>query len=206
MITVTKDKPIFYAVGNPIIVTGIVDVGGLVVTALPTVTGESESAFLTASNGKATVDKPLPDTGRLEAGDMYGYAGGIVIVRQSHDRTIYTPAETPALFTVYRAGAGTLEWIDGEKVMKGQERTYGGKTYSCLQDHQTQKDWTPDKTVALWKEVIETPATGEWAAGVAYKVGAEVTYKGKTYVCLQAHTSISTWMPSVVPALWKEKK
>lgn len=41
-----------------------------------------------------------------------------------------------------------------------------------------------------------------WAAGVAYAVGELVSYNGSTYECRQAHTSLTGWEPSVVPALW----
>jgi chitin-binding protein len=43
-----------------------------------------------------------------------------------------------------------------------------------------------------------------WAEGVAYKVGELVTYRGGTYVCLQAHTAWqgTGWSPDVTPALW----
>jgi cation transport regulator ChaC len=44
----------------------------------------------------------------------------------------------------------------------------------------------------------------EWTTNVAYKVGDNVTYLGKTYQCLQAHTSQAAWTPVAVPALWKE--
>ena len=95
-----------------------------------------------------------------------------------------------------------LAWVAGESVTVGTQRTYGGKTYKCLQAHVTQADWTPPSVPALWAEVVVVPPDGAWAVGVAYKVGDRVTYQGKTYRCLQAHTSIATWHPDVVPALW----
>jgi hypothetical protein len=39
---------------------------------------------------------------------------------------------------------------------------------------------------------------------VAYSVGQKVDYNGEIYQCIQAHTSESTWEPSIVPALWKD--
>jgi endo-1,4-beta-D-glucanase Y len=42
-----------------------------------------------------------------------------------------------------------------------------------------------------------------WKANTAYKAGVTVSYNGKTYKCLQTHTSISGWEPPVVPALWR---
>lgn len=44
---------------------------------------------------------------------------------------------------------------------------------------------------------------GAWAPNVAYAVNDTVTYNGSTYKCLQAHTSIVSWEPSNVPALWQ---
>lgn len=146
----------------------------------------------------------LPSTGRLTIGSIYSYGNGAVMVRQTHDRTIYTPEETPALFSFWRDNASAeLAWMDGEKVEKGWKRTFGGKTNECLQAHQTQADWTPTATLGvLWKEVVVIPADNAWAVGVAYKVGDIVTYLGKRYSCRQAHTSISTWTPTAAASLW----
>ncbi|MFC4592067.1 lytic polysaccharide monooxygenase [Sphaerisporangium corydalis] len=44
---------------------------------------------------------------------------------------------------------------------------------------------------------------GTWAAGTSYAVGAQVTYAGLRYRCLQAHTAIAGWEPPNVPALWQ---
>jgi beta-glucanase (GH16 family) len=41
-----------------------------------------------------------------------------------------------------------------------------------------------------------------WAPGVAYAVGQVVTYNGVRYTCRQSHTSIVSWEPPNVPALW----
>lgn len=145
----------------------------------------------------------LPATGKVYAGKMYSYSGTIVQCLQDHDRTIYTPAETPALFAVYRANNDDLTWTENEQVKIGWIRTFEGQKYTCLQSHMTLKGWEPPKTLGvLWSVVA---AGAEWKAGVAYKVGDVVTFEGSTYTCLQAHTSISTWQPPVVPALWKKQ-
>jgi len=49
-----------------------------------------------------------------------------------------------------------------------------------------------------------TAATGipAWAPNTSYKTNDQVVYQGKTYYCIQAHTSLSGWEPSNVPALW----
>ncbi|THE11957.1 chitinase [Enterococcus hirae] len=43
----------------------------------------------------------------------------------------------------------------------------------------------------------------EWTIGKAYVTGDIVTYNGKTYRCLQAHTAIATWAPDLVTSLWQ---
>jgi chitin-binding protein len=47
------------------------------------------------------------------------------------------------------------------------------------------------------------PGGAEWAANRAYRTGDEVTFKGATYRCRQAHTSLAGWEPSPFTlALW----
>lgn len=54
-------------------------------------------------------------------------------------------------------------------------------------------------------EVKTKPDTGEveWQEGMEYNIGDKVTYKGHTYICLQAHTSISEWAPDLATTLWE---
>lgn len=148
-----------------------------------------------------TIFPVLPATGQLKKGEVYSYNNGAVMVVQDHARTIYAPELTPALFSFYREVTEGQPWIVGEQIVLNATRTYNGKTYKCIQAHQSQESWNPELTVGtLWQVV---PATAEWTIGVAYKVNDIVTYQGSTFKCLQAHTSISTWYPSVVPALWQ---
>jgi hypothetical protein len=148
---------------------------------------------------------PLPEGGWLEAGAIYQYGDGAVIVRQAHNRTEHAPEDVPALFMVYRADAdAALPWVAGESVSVGTIRTYEGSTYRCIQPHVTQADWTPPATPSLWAVVVEQqPGIAEWTAGILYAVGEHVLYQGGEYVCLQAHTSQVGWTPAAVPALWR---
>ncbi|HHV74959.1 MAG TPA: glycoside hydrolase [Thermoanaerobacterium sp.] len=50
---------------------------------------------------------------------------------------------------------------------------------------------------------ISSSTNPEWAPNTSYKVGDLVTYNGKTYKCIQAHTSLVGWEPPNVPALWQ---
>ena len=154
-----------------------------------------------AVKAQTSIFKPLPTSGRLLKGEIYSYNNGAVMVVQDHDRTIYAPELTPALFSFYREITEGKEWIAGEQIALNATRTYNGKTYKCLQAHQSQDSWNPEATLGtLWSVVVTSSA---WAVGVAYKVNDVVTYSGKSYKCLQAHTSQAGWMPSAVPALWK---
>ena len=47
-----------------------------------------------------------------------------------------------------------------------------------------------------------TSTVKAWAAGTAYKAGDIVSYSGKNYKCLTAHTSIVSWEPTNAFTLW----
>ncbi|MEV0638337.1 carbohydrate-binding protein [Streptomyces sp. NPDC050619] len=64
------------------------------------------------------------------------------------------------------------------------------------------------KTNEAQTDTPETPGTpvdptGSWASGRVYDTGAQVTYNGVTYECLQGHQSQSAWQPAATPALWQ---
>lgn len=144
---------------------------------------------------------PLPDSGWIVANQLYSWNNQVVCCVQSHNRTIYPPEQTPALFSFYRANQAGLQWIENELVQVNWERTYHGTVYKVLQQHMTQQTWNPVATLGtLWG--VATSGTA-WAVGVAYSVNQQVTYQGHTYKCLQAHTSQPGWTPPVVPALWQ---
>ncbi|GAA0596871.1 carbohydrate-binding protein [Streptomyces crystallinus] len=48
----------------------------------------------------------------------------------------------------------------------------------------------------------DPPPGTTWAVGTSYRSGDRVTYGGRTYACLQAHTAQPGWEPPNVPALW----
>ena len=157
-----------------------------------------------ATKVETTIFKPLPTSGALKRGQIYSYANGAVMVVQDHDRTIYAPELTPALFSFYRPNPEGTEWIAGEQVALNSTRTYGGKTYKCIQEHQTQDGWKPDITPALWQEVIVTPEISDWVqptgAHDAYPLGAKVRYEGKVYESL---INANVWSPTAYPQGWK---
>jgi hypothetical protein len=200
------DKPVYWATysGGAVLWSGLAEAGGHVGTPLAVDYNADPNAFLLTTLGKgANGANPLPAVGaQVEAGQIYSYGADSVICRQTHTRIGFAPLDTPALFIVYRANAAAvLDWIPLESVLVGMHRLYNTVEYVCLQAHVTQSDWTPPAVPALW--AVYVVAGPVWAAGVAYKVGDQVTYLGHTYKCLQAHTSIATWNPAAVPALWQ---
>lgn len=204
------DRPLLWAVtqSNAVLASGLTEVGGLTITGedKALVSDADENAFLGAVAGLAGGYNPLPDVGEwVEAGAIYGYGGGLVIVRQSHTRTEHAPEDVPALFAVYRADAGeALEWVANEQVQVGTRRLYGGVLYECLQAHMTLSTWTPDVTPALWRVVESEPETGEWVSGEqGLQVGDRRTYEGIIYEVRQS-PGANIWPPPTVPALWLE--
>ena len=160
-----------------------------------------------ADKVESTVFTALPSSGTLKIGEIYSYNNGAVMVRQTHERTIYPPEQTPALFSFYRDNAAAeLAWMDGEKVEVGWKRTYGGKTYECLQAHQTQADWTPDVTPTLWKEMQgETIPVWKQPTGAhdAYNIGDRVHFPTITDPVYESVINANVWSPTVYPAGWK---
>ena len=57
-----------------------------------------------------------------------------------------------------------------------------------------------DNTALRMKQFYPT-----WAANTAYKVGEKVQYGDKLWRCIQAHTAITGWEPSMATAsLWEQ--
>ena len=145
----------------------------------------------------------LPDYGQLcKKNTFYKYGSNdTVFCRQEHYRTIYTPYETPALFSFARYDNGSLEWIENEYVYADSTRFYNDVAYLCLQEHLTLSNWTPDVTPTLWK--VKTTGCPEWiqpsGASDAYNIGDCVTFNGGTYESL---INANVWSPLTYPAGW----
>lgn len=208
--SLATDRPAFWAVtkGGNALEAGMQPPNSIVFTGddKAILSDVSEMGFLSKAVGKAGNFRPLPDMGRLEAGDIYGYNGGLVMVRQSHDRTIYPPEDTLNLFTVYRENAGSvLEWVKGELLKKGARRTYGGKTYEVILDA-GENLWPPNEAPAVWSEVIEGGAA--WDSKAVYAKDALVTHAGRTWKSLIGGNAnrepgvVGTWRDTAVPPLW----
>lgn len=147
----------------------------------------------------ANIFPPLPASGWLKEGVIYSYGNGAVMVRQPHERTVYAPELTPALFSFYRENTEGQEWIPNEPITINATRIYEGKTYKCIKPHTSQVDWTPLLTLGvLWEEVQQQQEQPpQWVSAEYYKyvVGFEVYDSGKVW---KAKNTTHTW---IQPAL-----
>lgn len=68
---------------------------------------------------------------------------------------------------------------------KGERFKYKGKPYEAIIDHISQANKTPDKEIALYKEITKEnkPAYLEWEKGKEYNKGDKVIYQGGIYEC-----------------------
>ncbi|SEL16229.1 chitinase [Stigmatella aurantiaca] len=73
----------------------------------------------------------------------------------------------------------------------------------CSGEQDFSQEGSPSAETSLNRAGISSLAVAAWAPNVSYTVGTLVTYGGSTYKCVQAHTSLTGWEPSNVPALWE---
>ena len=153
----------------------------------------------------------LPDTGGLcEVGKYYQWKGAILKCRQTHNRTIYEPKDTPALFSYFRDNSDQLEWIAGEQVEVGWMRIYNGVQYEVIQAHQTQSDWTPDRATTLWKiyvdptQVIIPVWKQPTGAHDAYQIGDKVHFPTINDPVYESLIPANVYSPISYPAGWKK--
>lgn len=192
-----SSRTFWKATGTGVLHEGFTDIDQVTTTGQPTF----------ESNVDATTLYPaLPSTGTMTQGDIYSHEGGMVMVEQTHQRTIYPPEDTPALFSVYRANTEGMDWVDNEQVVIGDKRNYGGKTYQCIQLHQTLTDWRPDVTPSLWKEVSETIPVWVQPTGAhdAYNIGDQVHFPTINDPVYESLINANVWSPTIYPQGWKK--
>lgn len=86
---------------------------------------------------------------------------------------------------------------------KGERFKYKGKPYEAIIDHVSQANKTPDKEVALYKEITKEnkPAYLEWEKGKEYNAGDIVTHKGVLWECTWNNNARE---PSELALGWKK--
>lgn len=85
----------------------------------------------------------------------------------------------------------------------GEVYSYNGGMVVVVQDH-TRTIYAPEETPALFNIYRANTEGAEWIANEKVIAGDTRTYNGKTYNCIQSHTTQSGWTPDKTPALWIE--
>jgi hypothetical protein len=148
----------------------------------------------------------LPNVGGWCAKDViYNYNGQAVYCIQGHNRTIYTPEQTPALFSVYRENSNDLDWIINEAVEAGWFRFEDDIKYECIQSHMTLPGWNPSSTTSLWKEYIVGIPVWVQPTGAhdAYQMGDQVYFPTENDSVYESKINANVWSPTAYPAGWK---
>ena len=138
---------------------------------------------------------PLPDEGEEVLQQLYTYNNKVVYCRKKHDRTIYPPEQTPALFSFFRDETGELSWIEGELVKVGWIREHKDVEYEAITEHMTLPGLEPDNTPTLWKEV--SVGISEWVQPLStnpYMLGDKVTHNGFTW---ESTINNNVWAPEI---------
>lgn len=113
-----------------------------------------------------------------------------VVLAENGQIDVMTAAEQSTLFA---------EWVPGVNYTVGSLRRYGGILYRCVQAHESQEGWEPDKAASLWA-VTSDPAEGwpAWSQPVgahdAYDAGAKVSHKDKHWT---STVDGNVWEPGV---------
>lgn len=88
-------------------------------------------------------------------------------------------------------------WVTGTTYIKDDIVSYGGKSYVCLVGHSASASIYTDVTSGNWTLWFDGYSwKGTWAATTSYNLGNIVRYGSIVYICINAHTSLSTFEAS----------
>ncbi|MEV4638358.1 carbohydrate-binding protein [Actinoplanes sp. NPDC049548] len=129
-------------------------------------------------------------------------AGGTSVWQESVDyvfhakKQILTPSQATAAVAAYRS-AGTTHT---DNVVAASDCSAGEPPAPPATTTPATTSPTRPSTTA---PTTAPPAGTQWAPNVAYAQGQVVTYSGVRYQCRIPHTSLVTWEPPNVEALWQ---
>ena len=185
-------------------------------------TAGSESGSVTNQNGCGVVDLAGVYAGKsLKPGASHTFtincsadADVTDIVGVTLTQRILTSMDEFGTQVIFGEGAGSVTDPDvpSTETEKPSTETEKPSTETEAPSTETEKPSTETETEAPSTETekpsteTEAPSTGnypEWKAGTTYKVGDLVSYLGKIYECIYAHTCHIGWLPDQTPTLWK---
>ena len=93
------------------------------------------------------------------------------------------------------------KWEVGIECIKGIRYRYNDSLYRCEQTHNTQEDWTPDITPALFTKVAKPGEIPVWAqptgAQDAYQTGDKVHYPTAEDQIWVSTADNNVWQPGI---------
>jgi len=113
-------------------------------------------ASITDNKGTVLASAPVVANG-LNGTVTFGAAGGTTPAATptagTMPATTPTAGATPATTPTAGTTAGAQPWQPGVAYKVGNQVTFNGVTYTCLQAHTSQTDWQPPNVPALWQPV-----------------------------------------------------
>jgi len=130
--------------------------------------------------------------------DVIRYGGNSYVCLTGHTAAanFYTDVDTTkwSLMTSGQNWAGVWTTGGGAYYNERDIVRYGGKTYICLDGHAPANDFYTDVDANRWILFADGLQwkTLPWQISTLYKEGDIVRYGGRTYVCIDGHTSLGT--------------
>ncbi len=156
--------------------TGLTGASPLVPITVTSTTNKPPVVSITAPANNGTFKAPATFTVTVSASDPEGKLAKVELFRDG--ATLGAKTTAPFSWTV---------------------SALGGATYPFTAKATDVPGLTP--TSSPVKVIVSTVVVQPWKVGVAYKIGDQVSYNGKTWTCKYAHTSNSAWYPGA-PGLW----
>ena len=89
----------------------------------------------------------------------------------------------------------------------GDYLQYNNKLYKVIQDHTSQTDWSPDRAVSLFVEVVPPGAIAEFkqptGAQDAYNINDRVIFEGYIWCSIIDN---NVWSPTAYPQGWEKER
>ena len=85
-------------------------------------------------------------------------------------------------------------WTATTLYKEGDLVRHGGRVYVCVNGHTSSSSFKTDFDASQWQLFVDGVQwkTSPWTAATLYKVGDVVRVSGKTYICVNEHTSNAT--------------
>lgn len=163
---------------------------------LTTTEQENYGEFVIALNidkAMVTVDYELSENGAVKSTGKYEESDNGLL--KENKITNKTPGEYEYVFTVKDE--------DGNKLSKGVSITVLDKS----KDESADSKDTGDKSNNDKNDSSDASSEVAWVGdSKEYQKDDKVSFNGKTYKCIQGHTSQDDWTPTNAASLWKEFK